>query len=132
MYREGCHPFRETDRAFLNALYPHIRNLSIRILQPEVARKARAARLFRESGFSKREAEIAALLLERVSVSDVAELLFLSRRTVEKHLEHIYSRLRVRGGRTVFDQLASEAARLNPAGWSTRALDPTPRNAGSR
>jgi DNA-binding CsgD family transcriptional regulator len=106
VYREGRQPFSPEDRAFLRGLYPHLRNLSLSILDPESARQARREGLSAEVGFSRRESEVAALLLTRSTTSEVAEALFISRRTVEKHVEHIFSKLRVNGRRAAFDRLA--------------------------
>ena len=52
------------------------------------------------TALSRREIEIAVLLAERLSTPEIADRLFISPKTVSKHLEHIYLKLRVstRGG----------------------------------
>ena len=47
-------------------------------------------------GLTQREAEIAQLLSERLSMPEIADRLFISPRTVEKHAERIYAKLGVR------------------------------------
>jgi DNA-binding NarL/FixJ family response regulator len=55
-----------------------------------------AAELARESELlSKREAEIAGLLCKRLHAHEIAELLLISARTVETHIQHIYEKLHV-------------------------------------
>jgi len=46
-------------------------------------------------GLSRREAEIADWVLQRATNSEIARRLFVSPRTVEKHLEAIFSKLKV-------------------------------------
>ena len=45
------------------------------------------------AGLSRRESEIAALLTQRLSTAEIADQLFISPKTVSKHLEHIYLKL---------------------------------------
>ena len=47
-------------------------------------------------GLTQREKEVALLLSERLSMAEIADKLFISRRTVEKHAENIYGKLGVR------------------------------------
>jgi diguanylate cyclase (GGDEF)-like protein len=46
-----------------------------------------------QAGLTEREHEIALLLSERLSMAEIADRLFISRRTVEKHAENIYLKL---------------------------------------
>jgi len=45
---------------------------------------------------SPREREVAALLMQRLSTAEIADQLFISGKTVSKHLEHIYLKLNAR------------------------------------
>jgi DNA-binding CsgD family transcriptional regulator len=57
-------------------------------------RTASAAQL-RHLGLTRRQAEVLELALHGLTAARIADELTLSRRTVEKHLEHIYTRLEV-------------------------------------
>ena len=48
---------------------------------------------------SKREAEVAALLCQRLTMAEIATKLFINRRTVEFHIANIYEKLKVRNRR---------------------------------
>ena len=58
-------------------------------------------------GLSEREAEVLALVAQGLSNPQVAERLFLSRRTVDQHLRSIYGKLGV-DNRTAAARLAVE------------------------
>ncbi len=65
---------------------------------------------------SPREIEIAALLAQRLSTAEIADQLFISPKTVSKHLEHIYLKLRARR--------RSDVRRILLAGSPAVAIDP--------
>jgi DNA-binding NarL/FixJ family response regulator len=69
--------------------------------QPTLARAAAlAARIAVRSapaGLSPREVEVLRLLAAGLSNREIADELFLSARTVERHLTHLYTKLGVRG-----------------------------------
>ncbi|MBI0399989.1 response regulator transcription factor [Cyclobacterium marinum] len=48
---------------------------------------------------SKRELEVLIWLKKGMSVRQIGEQLFISDKTVRKHLEHIYEKLQVHSGR---------------------------------
>ncbi|MGA2640462.1 MAG: helix-turn-helix transcriptional regulator [Spirochaetia bacterium] len=56
-------------------------------------------------GLTQRELEIALLLSERLSMPEIADRLFISRRTVEKHVENIYGKLGIRKKQEVGEHL---------------------------
>ena len=56
---------------------------------------------------TRREQEIAFLLSEKLSMPEIADRLFISCRTVEKHAENIYGKLGVRRKREVGEHLLS-------------------------
>ncbi|MGA2640801.1 MAG: helix-turn-helix transcriptional regulator [Spirochaetia bacterium] len=47
-------------------------------------------------GLTQRELQVALLLSERLSMPEIADKLFISCRTVEKHAENIYGKLGIR------------------------------------
>jgi DNA-binding CsgD family transcriptional regulator len=54
-----------------------------------------AASQLGERGLSKREIDVAVLLLERLSYKEIAESLFISMPTVKSHVHHIFGKLRI-------------------------------------
>ena len=65
---------------------------------------------------SPREIEIAALLTKRFSTAEIADQLFISPKTVSKHLEHIYLKLKT--------NKRSDARRILLSGGRTVTVDP--------
>ena len=107
-----CKParqFSDTEIAVSRIIAPHLENyftaLSLAALTAEEAR----VRSMRESalrfGLTPREQEIAFLLAERLAMREIAEKLYISRRTVESHAEHIYGKLGVGGKRQLAGRL---------------------------
>jgi DNA-binding CsgD family transcriptional regulator len=96
--RSGAVRFDDREISLLLALRPHLENLYnlhrrlLRLTSERVcaAELARGHRLL-----SPREAQIAELLCERMRPAEIAALLLRSRRTVERHIEHIYEKLGV-------------------------------------
>ncbi len=97
--------FSDAELTRLQILYPHLQNLFLLLADPAITRKQSLHARASQSGFTRRELEIAGMLCERLSVREIAERLFVSRHTVEKHLEHIYAKLRVSGWRGACDQV---------------------------
>jgi DNA-binding CsgD family transcriptional regulator len=115
--------FSAGERSFVKAIYPHLRNLSAPLFDPEKARRKSLSLLLSEVRLSRRESDIGALLMERRTVGEISERLFISRRTVEKHLEHIYGKLGVTGKNEAHEAILRRIGRVNPPGWSTRSVD---------
>jgi DNA-binding CsgD family transcriptional regulator len=92
MTRSG---FREREMAAFFALRPHLRNLFSLVYAPQKARRNRLSDALKVCGLTEREGEVVILLCDRLSAGEIAERLKISRRTVEKHIEHVYLRLRV-------------------------------------
>lgn len=64
----------------------------------------------RQLGLTKRQAEVLALATRGLSAQQIADLLVLSRRTVEKHFETIYAQLGVKTrARAIAATLATHA-----------------------
>ena len=103
--RGGAQEYAETDMMTAAALYPHLHNLSSAVLSPVAHRGGELARSFDAAGLTSREREVALLLCERLSVGEIADKLFISRKTAAKHLEHIYLKLGLHGKRDVYEQL---------------------------
>ena len=62
---------------------------------PRPASRPRGRRPARPAGLSEREAEVLTLIAQGCSNADVAQRLFISRRTAEHHAQHIYTKIGV-------------------------------------
>lgn len=68
---------------------------------PLKPRRGRAAASSGVRGLTRRESEVADLLHDRFSAGEIAERLRISRRTVEKHIEHVYLKLGIHSRRGI-------------------------------
>jgi DNA-binding CsgD family transcriptional regulator len=96
LYRDSRTPFSESEIRSAAALFPHIHNLSLMAVVP-VERVSHAMAVAAAAGLSRRERDVAILISERMSIKEIAERLFISRHTVEKHMQNIYWKLDARG-----------------------------------
>lgn len=90
--------FQESHYEILGAINPHLNNIhtfleTIAKLEAEQVHAAELARGCRV--LSRREAEVAALLCQRLSAAVIATKLLISPRTVERHTANIYEKMRV-------------------------------------
>jgi len=89
--------YSEREIAISRTISRHLENfysaLSLAAMSPEESRlwsiKQKASRM----GLTRREQQVALLPHERLSMPEIADRLFISCRTVEKHAEHIYGKL---------------------------------------
>jgi DNA-binding CsgD family transcriptional regulator len=58
------------------------------------------------SGLTTREREVARLAAQRLTAQEIADRLFISRRTVETHLARVYTKLGVASKSELADRLA--------------------------
>jgi len=80
------------------------------LMRPKyVADKAPSAFFAEHFGISRRELEIVAGVLEGLSNIDIAERLFISPRTVEKHLYNIYQKAGIKNRLQLYNLLRSDA-----------------------
>jgi DNA-binding CsgD family transcriptional regulator len=89
----------------------YVLNLNSASTSPLAFRIRELARSFDAAGFTAREREVALLLCERLSIGEIGERLFVSRKTVAKHLEHIYSKLGLHSKRHVYEELLGKKVR---------------------
>jgi DNA-binding CsgD family transcriptional regulator len=90
------------------ALRPHLANFCslYKRLESLPEELYYAAELARDASLlSRREAEVAALLCKRLRVPEIATLLLISLRTVERHVANIYFKLNVRSRRELIGKL---------------------------
>jgi DNA-binding CsgD family transcriptional regulator len=109
LYRDRT-PFSEKEVDAASALLPHIHNLSLMAADRGELKTARALSAAAAAGLSAREQEVAVLLAQRMSIREIADRLFISRHTVEKHMQHIYWKLNAGGKSDVRRQLLGEMA----------------------
>jgi len=92
--------FTEKEVAISAILAPHLENfydaLSLAAATPGEPQHESLTGDAARMGLTQREYEIALLLSERLSMQEVADRLFISPRTVEKHAENIYAKLGIR------------------------------------
>lgn len=96
--------FDEQERAAFFTLRPHLHNLFFLLHAPEKVRLNRLSAAARASGLTQREGEVLRLLCDRLSAVEIAENLTISRRTVEKHIEHVYLKLGVHGRKGLHEE----------------------------
>jgi DNA-binding CsgD family transcriptional regulator len=112
----GKSPFNPRDIALAAALSPHLNSLFHAAAEPVASERRRVMQGVLPRDLTPRERDIAALLPGRPSVSEIAQQLFISRRTAAKHLQRIYAKLRVSGKRSAGDVLlGGEPPRVRPA-----------------
>jgi DNA-binding CsgD family transcriptional regulator len=104
LHRSGRSGFGEVEKSVASALRPHLHNLFSRVMSSEKARRTDLLAGAAE-GLTSRETEVLTLLCDRLSAREVAHQLAISRRTIEKHIENIYLKLRVRNRRALREVL---------------------------
>jgi|GEM_PF-5201493 len=101
--------FTDREIAISQIISPHLENfydiLSLAAANPEQSRLHALKADVLQAGLTKREQEVALLLAQRLSTAEIADRLFISPRTVEKHAENIYIKLGVRKKREVAQHL---------------------------
>ncbi len=98
------------DSLIMNVLAPHLQNFyscfeKIAKLSFSFPTKDEIADHF--GSLSPREVEIAALLCQGLTFEEIATCLFISRRTVEAHIQHLYDKLNVHDKKTTVEKLTS-------------------------
>jgi DNA-binding CsgD family transcriptional regulator len=115
--------FTEADVAILDVLHQHLGNLYTLLLRkgaltdPALSTE-RIGDQFHS--LSRREAEICSLLARRFNTSEIADYLFISRRTVERHIENIFDKLHVQSRGQLRMTLGSETGTESRTGHGAR------------
>jgi DNA-binding CsgD family transcriptional regulator len=108
---KSARPFSDTETAIGKIISTHLENfydiLSLAVTNPEQSRLQTLTVDASQAGLTEREQEIALLLSDRLSMAEIADRLFISRRTVEKHAENIYVKLGIRKKHEVAQYLLS-------------------------
>jgi DNA-binding CsgD family transcriptional regulator len=112
LYRGGRKPFSENELESAAALFPHIHHLSLLAAGPAAPNVSRAQEAAAAAGLSPREQDVAVLVSERLSIREIADRLFISRHTVEKHMQHIYGKLNANGKADVRRFLLGEEQKI--------------------
>ena len=108
---QSAKSFSERDRFILNLLQPHIVQVfrTARFISSLEQRKAAVLPdkwLGERYTLSERESEVVRWVLEGKSNAEISLILHLSRRTVEKHMEHILPKLGVENRTTAIAMFA--------------------------
>jgi len=96
--------FNDREMATCFSLRPHLDNLFSLVYAPPKARRSRLESALGACGFTDRERQIVLLLCDRLSAGEIAERMKISKRTVEKHIEHVYLKLRVHNRRGLSEE----------------------------
>jgi len=94
LLRHGRRWFSEHDKAVITAIQPHLGYFVDAMVRPEITQTRRLKEAGAAAGLTPREQDVAVLLAMRLPTPEIAERLYISRHTVEKHLEHIYLKLK--------------------------------------
>lgn len=121
--------FSERDRLMLRLLAPHFEQ-ALRAAERATARRDSEARLLPSLGLTPREVEVAVWLARGRTNLEIATILGMRSRTVEKHVEHVLNKLGVEnrtaaamliGGTLSFGARAAPGPRGTPAPARLRA-----------
>ena len=93
LHRGGRLEYSEREAALVGAVLPHLHNLFLASVDPAGSRNRFVKRRARHYGLTVTEESIAVLLCDRLSSDEIGERLCISKRTVDKHLEHLYAKL---------------------------------------
>ena len=119
--------FSERDRAVLGLARPHlVQAFQIAAMQARLLQRAEAAEralwtapVQRLASLTRREREVLVLVAEGKTNPQIADLLRLSPRTVQKHLEHVYEKLDVQRRTAAAMMLATKPDGPTPNGELT-------------
>jgi DNA-binding CsgD family transcriptional regulator len=115
--------FTDTDVAILDVLNQHLGNLyKILHRKEELAGPALSVQAITERfhSLSRREAELCCLLARRLNTAEIGAYLFISPRTVERHIENIFEKLDVRSREQLRTTLGVETGTGSRTGYSAR------------
>ncbi|HHU81815.1 MAG TPA: helix-turn-helix transcriptional regulator [Firmicutes bacterium] len=95
---------------FLETIQPHLENYYsyFNLISEQSSNEFYPAEL--QDGcktLSKREAEVAGLLCQRLTIAEIASRLLLSPRTVESYVANVYEKLKVRNRRELLERLTA-------------------------
>jgi DNA-binding CsgD family transcriptional regulator len=93
LHRGGHSPYSDLEAAFAGAVLPHLHNLLLASMDREEWRVHSIRRKCAQYGLTPQEARIAIFLSDRMSSKEIGDRLFISPRTVERHIEHIFAKL---------------------------------------
>jgi len=95
LHKGGSDVYSDTDAAFLGAVSPHIHNILLLLTShsPDVARDCFELQKATRFSLTPAEKRIAGLLYRRLSNREIADMLYISPRTVEKHIENIFGKV---------------------------------------
>ena len=123
LYRGIRAPFSEREVVIAQSIFPHLHNLFLAVARPSEYRERCCRKVAAASGLSQREQDVAVLLTDRLSTAEIADRLFISRHTVEKHVEHIYLKLKANGKREARMLLLGEHPALQEPPWRQRIAE---------
>jgi DNA-binding CsgD family transcriptional regulator len=93
--RSGHAGFTDTEKNILRVIRPHLSNLHTNLFIASSESKAGGTHKDGQKHLSKRESEIVDLLCKGMSPARIGSRLFISLRTVNKHIENIHKKLGV-------------------------------------
>jgi len=123
LHRQSWRAFNERDRAILSVLYPHLNNFAQAVGSPDAVEARQLKETGAAVGLTPREQDVAMLLAQRLPTPEIAERLFISRHTVEKHVEHIYGKLKASGRKEARRRLLEGTLRVLRFPWRRWIVD---------
>ena len=106
--RSGHAGFTETEKNILRVIRPHLSNLHANLFVASAESKTTGIPQDEQKHLSKRESEIVDLLCKGMNPARIGSRLFISLRTVNKHIENIHKKLGVSSRQELLVKFFSE------------------------
>jgi DNA-binding CsgD family transcriptional regulator len=123
-FQRKAHDFTERDRTLVNLLQPHLQRAYANALIVDPGEDATAVSLecAEAFGFTAREAQVAFWMAEGKTNAEIALILGMATRTVEKHVEHLLTKMAVENRTTFAIQIRSWLSKYAGAAGVDRAV----------
>jgi DNA-binding CsgD family transcriptional regulator len=93
LHKGGHSQYSDLEAAFAGTVLPHLQNLLLASVDREEWRVRSIRRKGVQYGLTPQEVRIAIFLCDRMSSKEIGDRLFISPRTAERHIDHIFAKL---------------------------------------